>query len=169
MTRRDVPLDAAEILRALARHRVDYVLIGGLAVQAHGHVRTTQDVDLFPAPGPAGLERLAAALTDLGARPAGGRDRPSGWSVREALRATDGPVALDTHAGGVDVHPHPPGAAPFALVRDRSMTLEVLGVRVAIAGRDDLIAMKRAAGRPIDRGDVIALTAPERGSSSESG
>jgi hypothetical protein len=40
--------------------------------------------------------------------------------------------------------------------------MEVVGVRVSIAGRDDLIAMKRASGRPIDRGDVIALTAAER-------
>jgi hypothetical protein len=37
----DVPLDAERILRALAEHGVDYVLIGGLAVQTHGHVRTT--------------------------------------------------------------------------------------------------------------------------------
>jgi len=32
-----------------------------------------------------------------------------------------------------------------------------------VAGRDDLIAMKRASGRPVDRGDVIALTRPEIG------
>ncbi len=46
-------LEAERILAALAKHRVDYVLIGGLAVQAHGHVRTTNDADLIPAPDPA--------------------------------------------------------------------------------------------------------------------
>src|SRR5262245_33426822 len=64
----DTPLDAERILRALAEHRVDYVLIGGLAVQTHGHVRTTNDADLIPAPTLANLERLAATLRELGAR-----------------------------------------------------------------------------------------------------
>lgn len=59
---------AERILRALAEHKVDYVLIGGLAVQTHGHVRTTNDADLIPAPDPANLERLAAALRSLDAR-----------------------------------------------------------------------------------------------------
>ncbi len=44
------PLDAELILRALADLAVDYVLIGGLAVQTHGHVRTTVDADIVPRP-----------------------------------------------------------------------------------------------------------------------
>jgi hypothetical protein len=64
----ETPLDAERILRALAEHGVDYVLIGGLAVQTHGHVRTTNDADLIPAPDPANLKRLAAALRALDAR-----------------------------------------------------------------------------------------------------
>jgi hypothetical protein len=55
----DAPLDAERILRALTEHGVEYVLIGGLAVQTHGHVRTTNDADLIPAPDPANLKRLA--------------------------------------------------------------------------------------------------------------
>lgn len=156
MTRREIPLDAREILAALARHEVDYVLIGGMAVQAHGHVRTTQDADLFPAPGTVNTRRLTAALTELRARPAGS-DQPAG-----AVSLARGVTALDTDAGGVDVHPSPPGSAPYADVRSRALVLDVVGVRVAVAGLDDLIAMKRAAGRPIDRGDVIALTEPRR-------
>ena len=57
----------------------------------------------------------------------------------------------------------PPGGAPYGDLRARALVIEVAGVTVAVAGRDDLIAMKRVAGRPIDRGDVIVLTAPERG------
>lgn len=70
-------------------------------------------------------------------------------------------VALDTDAGGIDVHFRPPGAAPYADLRRRALKLDVLGLTVAVAGKDDLIAMKRALGRPIDRGDVIALTTGE--------
>jgi hypothetical protein len=52
MTRREVPLDAARILQGLFAFEVAYTVIGGLAVQAHGHTRTTQDVDLVPRPDP---------------------------------------------------------------------------------------------------------------------
>jgi hypothetical protein len=48
VSRRTTPLDARRIFEALAGHDVEYVLIGGLAVQAHGHTRTTQGVDLVP-------------------------------------------------------------------------------------------------------------------------
>ena len=153
MTRRETPLDAFRILEALADHEVEYVLIGGLAVQAHGHTRTTQDFDLVPAPAPENLARLAAALEDLGARPAGGSGPP-------ALPATGG-AALDSDAGGLDVHRSPPGAPDYASLRDRALVIEIRGITVPVAGRDDLIAMKRASARPVDRGDVLALTQPD--------
>lgn len=60
------PLDASEIFRALQRHGVGYVVIGGLAVETHGHVRMTNDVDLIPDPDPSNLAALANALNDLG-------------------------------------------------------------------------------------------------------
>jgi hypothetical protein len=155
VTQREIPLDATAILRALDRHRVDYVVIGGLAVQTHGHPRTTQDLDLVPEPSPANLARLADALTALGARPVGAARQVQ---ARVEIPAT-GVLELDTDAGGVDVHLDPPGAAPYAALRGRALKLE-LDVTVLVAGRDDLIAMKRASGRPIDRSDLLALTEP---------
>ena len=145
MTRRETPLDAAAILRALADHGVDYVVIGGMAVQAHGHTRTTQDLDLVPEPSAVNLARLAAAAHALGVT--------ADIDFRESIAIT-----LETSAGGLDVHLRPPGAAPYARLRARALELDVAGLKVAVAGLDDLIAMKRASGRPIDRGDVIALT-----------
>ena len=158
MTRREIPLDAARVLHALDAHDVEYALIGGLAVQAHGHTRTTQDVDIVPAPDPENLNRLAEALRELDARPAGQRSRQAGWA---GSFASDRATSLDTVAGGVDVHMRPPGAAPYAELRERALVIEVLGAVVPVASRDDLIAMKRASGRPIDSGDVIALAAGE--------
>src|SRR6202043_3683053 len=64
----ETPLDAERILEELARHAVDYVIIGGLAVQTHGHVRTTVDIDVYPRPDPSNLARLADALNALDAR-----------------------------------------------------------------------------------------------------
>jgi hypothetical protein len=153
VTRHEIPLDAGVILRVLSEHNVEYVVIGGLAVQAHGHPRTTQDLDLVPAPGRENLERLRAALTALGARPVGAsRPQPVELPV-------DGVLELDTDAGGVDVHLNPPGGAPFRDLRARALELQI-DVLVPVAGLDDLISMKRASGRPIDRGDVLALTEP---------
>jgi hypothetical protein len=153
VTRREIPIDATTILRVLAGHHVDYVVIGGLAVQAHGHPRTTQDLDLVPEPTPENRARLLAALTELGARPVGAR-APGEISIPET-----GVLELDTDVGGIDVHAAPPGAAPYTELRARALVIE-LDVPVAVAGLDDLIAMKRAAGRPIDRSDIIALTEP---------
>ena len=153
MTRREIPIDPATILRVLAAHHVEYVVIGGLAVQAHGHPRTTQDLDLMPEPTPENRRRLLAALSELGARTVGAR-APAPVSIPET-----GVLELDTDAGGIDVHASPPGAAPYAELRSRALEIE-LDVPVAVAGRDDLIAMKRASGRPIDRSDIVALTEP---------
>ena len=161
MTRREIPLDAARILRVLSEHEVAYVVIGGLAVQAHGHTRTTQDIDLMPDPAPENMQRLAGALHALGGRAAGERRPLPGHRLRALLDASV--ASLDTDVGGVDVHQRPPGAATYEDLRARALVVEVAGVTVSIAGRDDLIAMKRASARPVDRGDVIALTAPERG------
>jgi hypothetical protein len=156
VTWREVPLDARVILDVLDRHDVDYVVIGGVAVQAHGHTRTTQDLDLVPSPEPANLERLTAALTELRARPVGAA-RPQPTRLR--LPAT-GTLELDTDAGGVDVHLSPPGAAPYDELKARGLTIPLGDVQLHVAGLDDLIAMKRASGRPIDRGDIVALTEP---------
>ncbi len=62
------PLDALQVLAALARHAVEYVLIGGAAMQVHGHVRTTQDVDVIANWTTQNMSRLGAALRDLDAR-----------------------------------------------------------------------------------------------------
>lgn len=161
MTRRETPLDAHTVVGSLAEHDVDAVVIGGLAAQAHGSVRTTQDVDLFPRPDRANLHRLVQALNALNARPAGtgSQSISSRLDVGGLEAATV--LALDTPAGGVDIHRSPPGAQDYDAVRSRAMVLEISGVTVAFAGLDDLIAMKRASGRPIDLADIASLTRDE--------
>lgn len=159
--RRETALDAARIIEVLAAHDVDYVMIGGLAVQAHGHLRTTQDADVLPAPDADNLARLLSALRELGARPLDPALARSTTLDAATLQAHD-PLALDSDAGGIDVHRAPPGAAPYTELRDRALVVKVFGVEVPFADRDDLIAMKRAARRPLDLGDIAALTAGER-------
>ncbi|HEY2283072.1 MAG TPA: nucleotidyltransferase [Solirubrobacteraceae bacterium] len=157
----DVPLDAEHILRALAEHGVDYVLVGGLAVQTHGHVRTTVDVDLFPAPEPANLARLAAALNDLGARVL--NLGAEGVAIDAAMLPRATLWQLSTRHGAIDVLHEVPGAPVYARLRERALVVQLGDIEVSVAGRDDLIAMKRASGRPTDLEDIAALTAFEPG------
>lgn len=155
----DSPLDAERILRCLAEHSVDYVLIGGLAVQTHGHVRTTNDADLIPAPDPANLQRLADALNDLDARVLNPGHEGATISGRTLPQATIWQFA--TRDGGIDVMHEVPGGEPYDELRERVLTVRLGEVEVPVVNLDDLIRMKLARGRPVDLEDVAALTDPD--------
>ena len=62
------PLNPERLLTTLARHGVDFVLIGALAARLHGFPRATYDADITPARDPHNLRRLVAALRELDAR-----------------------------------------------------------------------------------------------------
>jgi hypothetical protein len=151
------PLDLFELLATLHRHAVDYTVIGGVAVQVHGHRRTTKDLDVIAEPGRDNLQRLAGALVDLGARP---RDLPGGGPPTAEHLAT-APIVppLTTHHGELHILRDVPGAPPYGDLRARALVIDLDGVALAIAGLDDLIAMKRASGRVVDERDIAALTA----------
>jgi hypothetical protein len=155
----DVPLDAERILKALAEHGVEYVLIGGLAVQTHGHVRTTNDADLIPAPDPANLERLASALRTLDAKVLNPGEEETPVDAKMLPRATIWQFA--TRDGGIDVMQEVPGGRPFAELRERALRVRLGEIEVAVVDLDDLIRMKLARGRPVDLADVAALTDPD--------
>lgn len=152
------PLDAERIFRALAEHGVDYVLIGGLAVQTHGHVRTTNDADLMPAPDPLNLERLADALRDIDARVL--NPGHEGDAIDARLLPWASIWQFDTQGGGVDVVHEAPGAAPYGELRGRALVVALGDLEIPVAGLDDMIRMKIARGRPVDLADVAALTDP---------
>ena len=159
MAEPDTPLDAERILRALAEHGVDYVLIGGLAVQTHGHVRTTNDADVIPAPGPANLKRLAAALRALGARVLNPGEEGTAVDAKMLPRATIWQFA--TRDGGIDVIHEVPGGRPYAELSERALQVRLGDIDVPVVGLDDLIQMKLARSRPTDLADVAALTDPD--------
>ena len=155
------PLDAERILRALAEHGVEYVLIGGLAVQTHGHVRTTNDADMIPAPTPANLERLAAALHSLDARVLNPGEEETAIDAKMLPRATIWQFA--TRDGGIDVMREVPGGRAYGELLDRALHVQLGEIDVPVVDLDDLIQMKLARGRPVDLADVAALTDPDVG------
>jgi hypothetical protein len=155
----DTPLDAERILDVLAHHSVDYVIVGGLAVQTHGHVRTTVDIDIYPAPDPANLARLADALNALDAQILNPGSEHVTIDAKTLPRAAL--WQFGTRHGAIDVLHEAPGAPPYAELRARAMEIQLGDLRLAVTGLDDLISMKRASARPVDLEDLAALTEPD--------
>ena len=158
----DIEPDFSRILRDLESSQVRYVLIGGLAMVAHGSAQVTVDLDISYARDPDNLNRLAEAIKKH--QPTL-RDAPEGLpfifdsrTLRDIVNLT-----LSTDAGEIDLLSEPAGVASFEELWDRSVSMDLFGVTVAVAGLDDLIAMKKAANRPKDRNHLLELQALKRG------
>jgi hypothetical protein len=146
------------ILEVLARHRVDYVMIGGLAAAIHGSDLVTGDIDITPAMSDANLARLSAALDELDAR------------VRTDSVADGLPFAHDgaslakaavwnliTNAGDLDLAMMPSGTQGYDDLRRDAIAIEILGVPTRVAALADIIRSKEAAGREKDRAALPML------------
>lgn len=158
------PLDIGELIAVLARHDVDYVVIGGVATQVHGHRRTTMDLDLTPDPDPENLRRLGAALAELKARPRDSGAEKAGISASDPERLALAAIVppLLTSYGQIHILKEPKGARAFDEMREGALVVDLDGNDVPIVSLDDLIRMKRAAGRPADLDDIATLTEVER-------
>jgi hypothetical protein len=141
------PLDAIE---GLIGHRVRFVVIGGFAAQLLGSSLLTGDLDICYSRDDDNLIRLAKALRALGARL---RGAPKGVPFvldPKTLRAGDR-FTFETGAGALDCLGAPTGIpGGFEELERAAEELEIDRYRVKVASIDDLIRMKRAAGRPKD-------------------
>ena len=142
-------LDPGRLLGLLTARGVDYVLIGGLAAVLHGSATLTQDVDICFARDEGNLEALAKALGELGARLRGVGESVPFVPDRRTLEQSE-LLTLDTSAGPLDLVALPPGSPPYDVLRRRSQRLDLGAFAVCVASVEDLIAMKRMAGRPKD-------------------
>lgn len=153
------PLDLRRVLDVLARHQVDYILVGGVAANAYGAARPTLDFDCLPRRDAANLSRVGAALRELNARL-----RVGGLTDAESQAL---PMVIDvktldameistwmTDAGGVDILRDIPDRdgthLTYADLLDQSVTQEFEQVRVRLVGLDELIGSKEWADRPKD-------------------
>lgn len=136
---------------------MEFVVIGGLAVATHGFLRTTEALDLVPAPDRDNLDRLVNQLLGLDARLTLAPKRVPGPDERRALHRGRN-LSVSTSAGDVDVVQRLAGVPAFADLAERAVTAAPFGLRLRIASRADLLAMKRARNSAMDRADIERLS-----------
>ncbi len=149
--------DALEMFRVLSERDVRFVTVGGIAVQAHGGNRMTRDLDIVVATSSDNLDQLAAALARLDARILGPEDQRSTEVPSASMLAASDQWHLVTIHGRLDVLTLPAHLGSFEEVRNRAIEVPLGDLIIPIAHLDDLIKMKRAAGRPQDLADVELL------------
>jgi hypothetical protein len=154
-----LPLET--LFRDLNERGGRYIVVGGLAVVLHGHLRATGDVDLVVDLDPDQVARTLSALQGAGFQPY--VPVPASDFADPAKRAAwireKGMLVFSLRPGGgvpmVDLFLEPP--MPFSELWARSMTMSLRGVPIRVASLEDLIALKRQAGRPEDVADAEAL------------
>lgn len=137
------------VIGLLGRHRVRWVLIGGLAAITHGAPLVTQDVDICYARDDENLGHLAAALSEVHAELRGADPGLPFRMDARTLRNGDA-FTLTTDVGWLDILGTPSGTSGFDDLARTADVFSLFGQRVLVASVEDLIRMKRAAGRPKD-------------------
>jgi len=139
------------VIRAFERNDIEYVLVGGVAVNIHGIVRTTEDIDFFVRPTEENVARIRAALSSLWSDPH--IDEITAADLAGAYPTIrygppDGDIIIDLLAGL--------GTA-WTFDDLESETRDVGGTPVRVATPATLVRMKDHTGRPRDRADAMLL------------
>jgi hypothetical protein len=150
--------DPLRTLQVLSDHEVQFVVIGGVAGVTHGSPSVTQDLDVCYERGPENLERLAAALGSIHAELRGVDDDVPFVPDAETLEAGDH-FTFTTDLGDLDCLGIPAGTLGYDDLVKTAIDIDLDGLVVAVASLDDLIRMKRAAGRPRDLAELEILGA----------
>ena len=140
-------MDIKQLLRSLLDHKVKFLVIGAWALPAYGRTRFTQDVDFFFEPTKANAKRLVSALAEIGYD--GILDVPLEVILKKKILMREYVLKADTH-------PSVKGTSFRKAWRNKVET-NIEGIKVFVPSLDNLIDMKKAAGRPVDMLDLEYL------------
>ena len=129
-----------QLMRAVEQVRLDVIVVGNAAAALHGVPVTTQDIDLFVRDTPQNAEKIQQLLAALGEPVQASRPFEP---VSRMIRIEGLPVDIDLV---FELSSH----EKFEAVARRSLLHTIEGVPIRLAAMDDIIAAKRAAGRPKD-------------------
>lgn len=151
MSGTELPADFADLFQCLNEAGADYMLVGGYAVMIHGHLRMTQDLDIWVRATDENATRVLAALDAFG--------MPPGIGV-EDLNSADGTPPTGFRFGrppfAVDVLTSIRGVE-FEAAWTQSAVHGIGGLPVRVIGLEALLQNKRATNRAKDLGDVEFL------------
>ena len=153
--------DFLETLNVLHDHRVDFVIVGGVAAVLHGGSRVTFDLDVVPSLTPESWQSAVDLLWERGARPRIPEplerirdvEQVRCWRREKGMlalnfRTSDGSTEVDLLVGESDA---------FDELKERAVEVKVDRRTFFVASIDDLISMKQRAGRPQDLLDITEL------------
>lgn len=149
------PFDPRQILEVLFRHKVQYVLVGGIAGTLHGSPLPTEDVDIVPALEKTNLDRLAAALRELDAVIVAS-DAPDGLPLEFTGKSLQKWIVdfhflnLQTRFGRLDLLYRPAGTSGFRDLASSAKAQQLGVIEVRVAALEDIIRSKQAAARERD-------------------
>lgn len=139
-------MEISRLLKLLNEHKVRYIVIGAAAFPVHGYVRATLDLDIFIEASPENVSRVKRALTAFG------------YDLGEVTdqEMLTSKILIRQYELETDIHPFVSGVA-FAEVWKNRVEYTIDGITAPFANLEDLIRMKKAAGRPKDMEDIKAL------------
>jgi len=151
-----------DLFRALQEEQVNYVVVGGLAINLHGVERATMDVDLVLAMDDANLRRFLVAATRLQLKPSlpvplealCNADQLDAW-VRDKHLIAFALRSASPNTPTVDIIVRP--QVPFETIYRNRIEKDIGGVQFKLASIEDLIALKSGTGRKQDASDIDAL------------
>jgi hypothetical protein len=142
--------DYKDMLLALSAEKVKFLVVGAMAMAAHGFVRATMDIDFWIMPSPENAEAALRALAQFGA--------PLLALTREDLEKEGTVFQIGVEPRRIDIMTSVSGLE-FEQAYKRSLSEELEGIEVRIPSLDDLIQNKRASGRNKDLVDLKVLEA----------
>ena len=151
-------MDIKTLLHSLHAHKVEFLVIGAWALAGHGIPRMTADIDIFIKPTRINAGRTRRALIASGFEVA--RDASIELFLKKKVLVRDYIVQTDIHpfVKGID----------YTTAWENKVETELFGVKVFVPSIEDLITMKKAAGRAKDKIDLKMLKKIQRGKSSNS-
>lgn len=139
-------MDTSGLLKLLNENEVKYVVIGATSFSVHGYARATMDIDIFIEPSPENIKKVRKALQSFG------------YDLEDVSEQDmlENKLLLRQYLVETDIHPFVKGVN-FEEVWNNRVIDEISGIPVNFSSLDDLIKMKKAAGRPKDVEDLKAL------------